>query len=77
MTVLLRLIGVSRSRRLTSAGSDKGAEPTRDAHREEVENGCDKEEAMAGTRNSGNDTMGLCSTFRRPARLLVAVMLVL
>ena len=68
-----RFIGGSRSRRLTSAGSDKGAEPTRDAHLDELENGCD-EKAMAETRKSGNDTIGLCSTLKSPAGLVVAAM---
>lgn len=74
VSIFFRFTGGSRSRRLTSAGSDRGSEPTRDAHREELENGCDVAEDMAGTRKSGNEMTDLCDNLKRPARLLVAAM---
>ena len=61
---------------MTSEGSDRANEPTRDMHLDEPEKGCDDED-MVGIRKSGNETVGLRIAFERYARLLVAVMLVL
>ena len=74
MTAFFLLTGGSRSRRLTSEGSDKSAEPTRDARGDELEKSRDVEEDIAGTRKSGNEAIGLCDTLKRCARLLVTAM---
>ena len=71
VSTLFRRTGGSRSRRLTSAGSDRGSEPTRDAHLDELEKDSDEED-MAGTRKSGNEIIGLCNPLKRNALLLVA-----
>ncbi len=60
---------------MTSEGSDRGSEPIRDAHRDELEKGCDAGQDMAGMRKSGNDTAGLCDNFKKQARPLVVAML--